>query len=108
MTRTTLELAPPSKLSHHTSAPPSLWTLNRMVGKPGEIYNAYSQGRLQGCAGCAVAQGDERVGAPIPNHEFENSLVLYGCRLELNGKESKSLVYSKSFDLIKSSTKGKP
>jgi hypothetical protein len=46
------------------------------------------QGRLQGCAACAAAQGAERVGAPIPNHKYENSRALYGCRLEHNRKES--------------------
>jgi hypothetical protein len=34
----------------------------------------WAQGQLQGCAACAAAQGAERVGAPIPNHKFENSL----------------------------------
>jgi hypothetical protein len=42
-------------------------------------FEAMKQGRLQGCAACAAAQGAERVGAPIPNHKFENSLALYGC-----------------------------
>jgi hypothetical protein len=46
------------------------------------------QGRLQGCAACAAAQGAERVGAPIPNHKFQNSRALYGCQLEHNRKES--------------------
>jgi hypothetical protein len=47
------------------------------------------QGRLQGCAACAAAQGSERVGAPIPNHKFENSRALYGSWLEHNRMESK-------------------
>jgi hypothetical protein len=35
----------------------------------------------------ALVGGEWGVGAPIPNHKFENSRALYGCRLEHNIKE---------------------
>ncbi|GBN01410.1 hypothetical protein AVEN_95163-1 [Araneus ventricosus] len=52
----------------------------------------------------AGSRGVQPARAPIPNHKFENSRALYCCRLEHNRKERKSLVYSKSFTIIKSFT----
>jgi hypothetical protein len=49
------------------------------------------QGRLQECAACAAAQGAESIGTAIPNHKFENSRALYGCRPEHNRKESEGI-----------------
>ncbi|GBL60003.1 hypothetical protein AVEN_169719-1 [Araneus ventricosus] len=95
MTRTSRELARP-----FLSSAPNQRDRNTKDGKVPEISVVvkscyWGQGRLQRRAACAAAEGDKRVGTPIPSHKFENSRALYGCLLEHSRKKSQWKVKGK-------------